>query len=246
MICIMSPSLSMEECEDHYINLTVPQRIDMARRIVDFVNKTSIDEIMTIMGINYKLAEMNKLRYERIKFDNNGSPAILCYTGTAYKNMNPSIFNDQEIEFCREHVRILSGLYGVLNPYDSVYEYRLELKSKISVDGTRDLYEYFGRVMYDDIVRCDRQIVNLCSNEYSKSVKPYITSRDMFITCVFKTNKNGYLRIVANDAKAARGRMVNFIVRNRITRVELLKEFDELNYRFDKTLSNSGEYVFIK
>lgn len=246
MIFIISPSLSMEECNDWHVNLTIPNRIDMAKKIVNHINELSVGEIMCIMNVNSKIADLNKRRYEKMKFDDKGSPAILAYTGIVYKNINPSIFDNEEVEFCKSKVRILSGLYGVLNPYDSIYEYRLELKTKISVDGKKDLYDYFNTTIYEDLTKEDREIINLCSNEYSKAVKSYVSDQDSFITCNFKISKNGELKTLATDAKAARGRMVNFVVRNKIDKISDLREFDELGYKFEKTLSEANEYVFVK
>lgn len=246
MIAIISPSLTMEECSDNYTNLTIPFQVDMAKKIVSRINELDIQNIKSIMNINEKLATINKLRYKKIKFDNNGSPAILSYTGTVYKNINASIFDSEEIEFCKKHVRILSGLYGILKPYDSIYEYRLELKTKIDIENSNNLYDYFGNSIYKCLISKDREIVNLCSGEYSKAIIPYLTNEDKFITCSFKINKNGVLKTFATDAKATRGRMINFIVKNKINNVELLKNFNENGYVFKEELSNDSEYVFAK
>lgn len=246
MIAIISPSLTMEECSDNYTNLTIPFQVDMAKKIVSRINELNIQDMKSIMNINEKLATINKLRYKKIKFDNNGSPAILSYTGTVYKNINASIFDLDEIEFCKKHVRILSGLYGILKPYDSIYEYRLELKTKIDIEDSNNLYDYFGNSIYKCLISEDREIVNLCSGEYSKAIIPYLTNEDKFITCSFKINKNGVLKIFATDAKDTRGRMINFIVKNKINNVELLKNFNENGYVFREELSNDSEYVFVK
>lgn len=246
MIAIISPSLTMEECSDNYTNLTIPFQVEMAKKIVSRINELNIQDMKSIMNINEKLATINKLRYKKIKFDNNGSPAILSYTGTVYKNVNASIFDLEEIEFCKKHVRILSGLYGILKPYDSIYEYRLELKTKIDIEDSNNLYDYFGNSIYKYLISEDREIVNLCSGEYSKAIIPYLTNEDKFITCSFKINKNGVLKTFATDAKATRGRMINFIVKNKINNVELLKNFNENGYVFREELSNDSEYVFVK
>ena len=246
MIAIISPSLTMEECSDNYTNLTIPFQVDMAKKIVSRINELNIQDMKSIMNINEKLATINKLRYKKIKFDNNGSPAILSYTGTVYKNINASIFDLDEIEFCKKHVRILSGLYGILKPYDSIYEYRLELKTKIDIEDSNNLYDYFGNSIYKCLISEDREIVNLCSGEYSKAIIPYLTNEDKFITCSFKINKNGVLKTFATYAKATRGRMINFIVKNKINNVELLKNFNENGYVFREELSNDSEYVFVK
>lgn len=246
MITIISPSLTMEECDDNYINLTLPIQVDMAKKIVSVINDFDIEKIKNVMNVNEKIALINKLRYEKIKFDDKGNAAILSYTGTVYKNINASVFDRDEIEFCKKHIRILSGLYGVLNPYDSIYEYRLELKTKLEVDNKNNLYDYFGSSIYENLISIDRTIVNLCSNEYSKAVQPYLTSNDKFITCSFKINKGGILKTLSVEAKAARGKMVNFIVKNKINEVEVLKKFNDGGYSFRDDLSNDFEYVFVR
>lgn len=248
MITIISPSITMEECNDNdnYINLTLPVQVDMAREIVSAIKEFDYDEIKTMMNVNEKLALINKLRYEKIKFDDKGSAAILAYTGTVYKNMKASVFDKEDIEFCRDHIRILSGLYGILNPYDSVYEYRLELKTKLKVGNKNNLYDYFGDSIYKNLVSKDRTIVNLCSNEYSKAIEPYLTDKDKFITCSFKVNKGGILKTLSVEAKSMRGKMVNFIVKNKIDDPVKLKDFNEGGYFFKKDLSSELEYVFVK
>ncbi len=246
MIAIISPSLTMKNCSDDFFNLTLPSQIDMSKKIVEEIRKLSLEDLEKILCVNSKVGKLNFERYENLKFDEFGSPAILSYTGTAYKNIKPSIFNEEEIKFCSEHVRILSGLYGVLKPYDSIYEYRLELKTRINILGNEDLYKYFGDSMYKNLVNCDRKIVNLCSSEYSKAIIPYLSHEDEFLTCSFKINKNGILKSISTDAKASRGSMINFIVKNKINDFESLKNFNDNGYTFDERLSNSTEYVFVK
>lgn len=246
MLSIISPSLTMKEISDNYMNLTIPVQIDMTKKIVNEINKFTFDEIRDVMRINDKLAIINKTRYKKMKFDDHGGAAILSYNGTVYKNIKASSFDRDEIEFCKNNIRILSGLYGMLRPYDSIYEYRLEMKTKIKIGDKGNLYDYFGKTIYENIVSKDRVIINLCSKEYSFSIEPYLTSNDKFITCNFKTNRDGILKILSFDAKAARGMMVNFIVKNRINNHEDLKKFNENGYVFDEKLSNEREYIFIK
>lgn len=245
MIAIISPSLTMEECSDNYVELTLPKQLEKSKKIVNTIKKFTDQDMKNIMKINDKIYESTKKRYHNIKFDLNGSPAISTYTGTVYKNINSSSFNKDEIEFCRKHIRILSGLYGILNPYDSIYEHRIEFKMPIYIEG-RDLYKYFGDSIYNSLISEDREILNLCSNEYSKAIVPYLNSGDKFVNCSFKVNKNGVLKTLSVEAKKARGKMVNYIVRNKINTIEELKYFNEDGYEFRKDLSNDLELVFSK
>lgn len=246
MIAIISPALTMRECSENYIDLTIPQQINKAREIISEINKLSYEDFKRIIGVNDKLAELNKFRYKHIKYDEYGTAAILAYIGTAYKSINASIFDGEEIDFCRKHIRILSGLYGVLNPYDSIYEYRLEMKTKISIGNSKDLYDYFGKSLYDELIKDDRQIINLCSEEYSKAVTPYLTEGDSFITCSFKIYRNGNLKSYSSDSKSTRGLMVRFIIENRVNNIHLLKEFRGNGYTFNESLSTEYEYIFTK
>lgn len=246
MVCIISPSITMKEVDDNCNNLTMPTYIEKAKEIVYKINSMSDEEISDIMEIDGELLKTNRWRYKKFKFDLNGNPAILSYTGTVYKNINANIFDNEDIEFCKEHIRILSGIYGILRPYDSIYEYRLEFKSKVKIGKFKDLYEYFGKCIYDDLVKCNNEILNLCSNEYSKAIIPYLSEKDKFITCSFKIKKNNTIKSYAMDSKITRGKMVNFIVKNKINRYKDLKEFNENGYSFNNALSNENEYIFIK
>lgn len=246
MIAIISPSLTMKNCSDDFFDLSLPSQIEMSKKIVEEIRKLSEKDLEKVLSVSSKVGQLNFERYQNLKFDKSGGAAILSYTGTVYKNIKASIFDDEEIKFCSEHIRILSGLYGVLRPYDSIYEYRLELKTKINILGNEDLYKYFQDSMYKNLIHHDRKIVNLCSSEYSKVIIPYLSNEDEFLTCSFKINKNGILKSMSTDAKASRGSMVNFIVKNKINDFESLKNFNDNGYTFNERLSNSREYVFVK
>lgn len=246
MLIIISPSLTMQDVSESFYDLTIPSQINRAEEIVSKIKSLTYDDMKIVMGINDKLAELNRFRYEKIRFDNKGNPALLSYTGTVYKNIKASAFNREEVEFCKKHLRILSGLYGVLRPYDSIYEYRLEMKTKISVNGSKDLYDYFGESIYDTLIKEDREIINLCSNEYSEIVTPYLTRLDKFITCTFKIKKGGVLKTLSVDAKQTRGMMVNFIVKNGIQNRYDLKKFSDNGYKYEESLSTESEYIFLK
>ncbi len=246
MLVVISPSLTMSKVDDNFKELTIPQQISKVKEIVKNINSLSYEEFKTKLSIKDKLAELNIERYKNFKFDNLGSAAILSYTGTAYKSIKAHSFSYDEMEFAGKNLRILSGLYGVLRPYDSIYEYRLEMKTPICINNSKNLYEYFGDSIYNNIVKDDREIINLCSEEYSKNLSPYIGERDRFITCSFKIKKGNVLRSLSTDAKKTRGLMVNFIVKNKIENKEYLKEFNDNGYEFNKDLSNDSEYVFVK
>jgi cytoplasmic iron level regulating protein YaaA (DUF328/UPF0246 family) len=149
----------------------------------------------------------------------------------------------------QEHLRILSGFYGVVRPLDGVVPYRLEMQAKINLENGRrmkDLYDFWGRMLYDEVIDEDRQILNLASKEYSKCIEKYLEPEDKFLTCIFGEEKDGKVIQKGTQAKMARGEMVRFMAEKKVKDFEELKAFDRLDYCFDEQRSSEKEYVFIK
>ena len=243
MIVFISPAKGFNETEVKPASL--PVLIDKSKIIMDELKKFSEEDIKKSMKVNDKIAALNKERFSDFKFDKNGIPAIYTYSGIQYKNIDAQSFTEEDIEFAEEHLRILSGLYGVLKPMDSIYPYRLDLLTKISVEGTKNLYEFWKDDIYRELSKNeDEIIVNLASDEYSKSVKKY-ADKEKYISCTFKVDKGGKLKVESTASKTARGKMVNYIIKNRINEPELLKEFKEDGYVFREDLSSEYEYVFV-
>lgn len=246
MIVMISPTKNMREVKEEYQNLTLPTFIESSKELIESLKEYSINDLQRTMKINEKLAHLNKTRYETMKFDEYGTPAILTYDGLQYKNIGATSFTNEEISYVKKHIRILSGLYGVLNPYDSIYPYRLEMQMKLKIRDYKDLYEYWNHRLYEQLTYHNNIIINLASNEYSKAIEKYVTDSVKYITITFKVEKKGNFKVEATASKMARGQMIQYMVKHQITKPEQLKEFHEGGYEYSKKLSNDHEMVFVK
>ena len=156
----------------------------------------------------------------------------------------PSVFEDSQFEYVQNHLRILSAFYGVLKPLDGVTPYRLEMQAKVGIGDAKNLYEYWGDMLYCSVIDNSRIIINLASKEYSKSIEKYLTLRDKYITIVFCELSGDKLVTKGTYAKMARGEMVRFMAENSIENPEDIKKFDRLGYAFRYDLSSDTEYIF--
>ena len=186
--------------------------------------------------------------------ERNLTPAVIAYEGIQYQYMAPAVFGGAETDYIQEHLRILSGFYGVLKPFDGVVPYRLEMQAKASAAG--DLYRFWGDKLYREVVRAERPengknrqgslIINLASKEYSKCVEKYLKPEDTYLTIVFGEMTDGKVKQKGTFAKMARGEMVRFMAENEVEDPEEIKGFDRLGYRFEEALSDEREYIFLK
>lgn len=253
MIIFISPAKGFKSVE--YKCSTKPMMIENSKEIISTLKKLSLEEICKIMKINEDIGKLNLDRFKKFKLDNNGNPALMSYDGIQYKNINASNMNKNDLQFANNHIRIISGLYGVVKPLDSIYPYRLEMQTKLNISNSKNLYEYWNNKIYKNIlgdIKSDKEkvIVNLASEEYSKIIKKYIDDDVKYITCTFKINKNNKLSTHSTYSKSARGKMVNYIVKNKITNFEHLKKFNSDGYSLNKEIISSDgnliEYIFVK
>lgn len=179
------------------------------------------------------------------------TPAVMSYSGIQYQKLAASVLEQGPLDYLQGHLRILSGLYGVLRPFDGVEPYRLEMQAKLSVDGARDLYGYWGSSLADALVGeleatgdRERCIVNLASKEYAKAVLPHVNDRVRVVTCLFGERRQGRLIQRATQAKAARGMFVRWCAEKGVTRAVSLASFKEAGYFLDEQLSTPDELVF--
>lgn len=249
MITIISPAKNMKVDREGTRPVTMPYYMEEAKDIWGELRKMMPQDLQVLMKINDKLAEDSFDRIQHMKFDMEGTAAIETYDGIQYKYMNPQTFSEEGKAFAQKHLRVLSGLYGVVRPYDSIYEYRLEMLTKMSVNDSKNLYDYWGRKIHDRLIEDligEKVIVNLASDEYGKTVKKYVKPPYRMITCHFKVFSKGQYKVQATAAKMARGSMVRYICENGIDNPEKLKNFDWEGYRFEESLSGPEEFVFLQ
>jgi len=195
---------------------------------------------------NDSIATLNFNRIKQLSLENAHTPAILAYEGIQYQYMAPHIFEEQHFEYIEEHLRILSGFYGLLRPFDGVMPYRLEMQAKLSVNKSKDLYAFWGNSLAKKLSEETDIIINLASKEYSKSITPHLPSHTRMITCKFGEFKGDKIIEKATACKMARGEMVRFMAEHHITSPDAIKTFDRQDYRYQESYSSENCYVFAK
>ena len=174
------------------------------------------------------------------------TPALLSYEGIQYQYMAPGVFETRHWDYVQQHLRILSGFYGILRPLDGIVPYRLEMQAKLKMGSTQDLYAFWGDRIYRELAEGEDFLLNLASIEYSRAAEKYIDRKTRFVTCVFGELSDGKVKVKGTMAKMARGEMVRFMAERGVRDAEGLKGFDRLGYRYCQEKSGDKEYVFIK
>ena len=206
-------------------------------------------EIASLMSLSDKLASLNFDRYQswkaEKKISDNSKPALLVFKGDVYQGLQAEDFKKGDLNFAQKHLRILSGLYGALKPLDVMNPYRLEMGTKLQINGWKNLYEFWGESVKKDLLKDSDTIVNLASNEYYK-VLGNISDEAKVVSPVFKDYKNGNYKIISFYAKKARGLMARFIIQNRIKKTDELVDFDLDGYKYSKADSTTDSPVFLR
>lgn len=244
MKIILSPAKKMNVAPDLLAFQGMPVFLGQTEEILSWLRTKSYGELKKLWGCNDKIAKQNMDRIQHMNLHRNLTPAILSYEGIAYQYMAPSVFEDCQLEYVQEHLRILSAFYGVLKPADGVTPYRLEMQAKAAVGSHKNLYELWGRRLYEEVCDEDGIIINLASKEYSKCVEKYLTEENHYITVTFCEKSGGKLVAKGTYAKMARGEMVRFMAEKQIKIPEEIQAFDRLGYVFREDLSTDREYVF--
>lgn len=224
----------------------MPVFMEDTERIMKWMQALSYEEAKKLWVCNDKIAEQNYERFACMDLYHHLTPAILSYEGIAYQYMAPSVFEYGEFDYVQENLRILSAFYGALKPMDGVTPYRLEMQAKAKVEGTKDLYAFWGDRLYKEVLDEDRIIINLASKEYSKCIEKYLQPEDTFITCIFGEYTGEKVVQKGVYAKMARGEMVRFMAEKNITSPEQMKQFDRLGYQYSDRMSKDTEYIFLK
>ena len=221
--------------------------------LVKALRKLSVSELAALMGMSEKLAILNVARYRNWQTrpdPANSKQALLAFKGDVFDAMGIESYTMKAFNFAQQHLRILSGLYAILRPLDLIQPYRLEMATRLSAGSSKNLYEFWGDKIHrslSDLLQREQSgiLLNLASLEYFKTVRANRLKATV-ITPVFKEQQDSGYRVVAIYAKKARGRMCDFIIRNRIKRPENLKSFNLDGYRFHARLSTDTQWVFVR
>lgn len=246
MKLIISPAKKMKVDTESFpyrdLPMFLPNTEEICRRLQDM----SYDELKTLWRCNDQIAQLNVRRLQEMDLHRRLTPAVLAYEGIQYQYMAPGVFTDQEYAYIQEHLRILSGFYGILRPFDGVTPYRLEMQAKLKIGEYGNLYDYWGDRLAKALCEETDCILNLASKEYSICVSKYLSNSVRFVTCVFAEEKCGKPIEKGTMCKMARGEMVRYLAERQITNPEQVKSFKRLNYRFDEFRSDENTYMFIR
>ena len=254
MLLVVSPSKTFDfENPPRVRTATMPDHLDRSRALIDELRKLSMEELAALMKISPELADLNFRRYVSWREDYaapEAKQAVFLFKGDVFKGLAAETLNEADLAFAQEHLRILSGLYGVLRPLDLMLPYRLEMGTRLVNAAGKNLYAFWGSVITDSLnalLATEEKpvLVNLASAEYFKSVKGKELKGEL-ITPVFKDFKNGAYKVIGFYAKKARGMMAGYMIRNRLSDVEDLKGFDGDGYAFAPELSSEREWAFTR
>ena len=246
MRLIISPAKKMNVAPDILEFQGYPEFLEDTDKLRRFVSGLSYGEAKELWKCNDTIAEQNFERFRDMDLRRNLTPAIMAYEGIQYQYMAPTVLDEEAIAYVQEHLRILSGFYGILKPLDGVVPYRLEMQAKAHVDGHKNLYAFWGKRLAETLFKETDTIINLASKEYSKCISAHLTPEITFITCVFGEYVNGKIVEKGTYAKMARGEMVRFLAETKAQSPEAMKAFDRLGYHYDADASDAKTYVFVK
>ena len=243
---IISPAKKMAEDTDSLACEGLPAFIDRAEILKEWLRGLSFAELKALWACSDAIVEQNVERLARMDLRRNLTPAILAYDGIQYTYMAPSVFEAGQFAYVQEHLRILSGFYGVLKPMDGVVPYRLEMQAKAMVADCANLYDFWGDALYCEVMDESRILVNLASKEYSKAIERWLCPSDTYITCVFGELANGKVVQKGVYAKMARGEMVRHAAEIGAQSPDQLRDFAWSGYSFDESRSSADTLVFLR
>ena len=246
MRIIIAPAKKMVVDTDSFAVDGLPVFLEQTERLRAALQGMSPSELQTLWKCNDAIAKLNVERLSAMELRRRLTPAIVSYEGIQYQYMAPGVMETAQLDYLREHLRILSGFYGLLRPFDGVTPYRLEMQAKLSVDGHRDLYEFWGDTLAHQLTAETDFVLNLASKEYSRAVEPHLPKSVRFLTCTFGEQKDGKVIEKGTMCKMARGQMVRWLAENNVTSWANVRAFDQLGYRFQPELSDENHDVFLK
>ena len=254
MLLVISPAKTLDyETPVSTESYSMPAYLKDSRQLVERARRYSEFDLMEVMAVSAKIATLNVERFQhwRTPFTpRNARQALFAFKGDVYGGLSAASLNDGDVEFAQAHLRILSGLYGLLRPLDLMQPYRLEMGRKIDTERGKNLYAFWGEMITQGLNQQLKQLgsetlINLASNEYFKAVKPALLQAQI-ITPEFKDYKDGSYKMMGVYAKRARGLMSRYIIQQRITDPAALQAFAVEGYSFNSKLSNGNQWVFTR
>lgn len=252
MLIVVSPAKTLDyETPCPTNQSTLPEFIPQSSRLIEVCRKLTPDQLSSLMKVSDKIAGLNVARFAQWSKEftqENSRQALFAFKGDVYTGLDAYTLTDKQIDYAQSHLRMLSGLYGLLKPLDLMQPYRLEMGTKLENPEGKNLYEFWGEQITYKLNQNLQEIgskylINLASNEYFKAVKPKQVSAQI-ITPIFKDCKNGQYKVISFYAKKARGMMARYMIENKVSTLEALKAFNHEGYYFVEAESTKSELVF--
>ena len=252
MLTVLSPAKKLNKEKQSLDNCSSPIYVGDSEKLIHSLRKFSPKKLSKLMGISPALADLNVDRYAKwdVNHTEDVKPAVLTFNGEVYAGLDAISFSKKEKDYAQDNLRILSGLYALLKPYDLIHPYRLEMGTKLKIGRKNNLYEFWGDKIVNEINNLvakqkENVLVNLASNEYFRSINKKKLEATV-ITPVFKDFNNGKYKTVMVYAKKARGMMAGYIIKNKIDKAENLKGFDAAGYCYNEEASTEKELIFYR
>lgn len=245
---IISPAKKMRVSDAAPWPTHEPRFLARAEKLADAVRALDRDAAQRLWKCSDRLADLNYERFRAMDLARGTTAAVVAYEGIQYTHLAPQVMDVGQLEWLDAHLRILSGLYGILRPLDGVAPYRLEMGARLAAGGARDLYDFWGDALYESLAAegCST-VVNAASVEYARAVTPWVRpDGPQVLTCLFGAVRDGRLRQAATEAKAARGAFVRWCAERRVGDAEDLCRFDERGYALDERRSDDATLVFVR
>lgn len=245
---VISPAKKMRAQDSPPWPVREPALVGRAEVLARAVRDLGRDEAQRLWACSDRLADLNYERFRSMDLHQDTTAAVVAYEGIQYTHLAAGVMSERELEWLDKHLRILSGLYGILRPLDGVVPYRLEMQARLATEGARDLYAFWGDSLYESLANegCDL-IVNVASVEYARALTPWVCADGpQVLTCLFGTIDGDRLRQRATEAKAARGTFVRWCAERGVGRAEELRDFHERGYALVPDMSDASTLVFAR
>ncbi len=243
---LLSPAKKMEEDPDSIAPASQPEFLAETGRLLEILRAMPFASLKALLACSEELARLNYDRYQAMDLRRAATPALLAYQGIQYQYMAPQVFEQAYFDYLQRHLCILSGFYGVLRPLDAVVPYRLEMQARLTVDGCRGLYSFWGAKLAASVCRDADVVLDLASAEYARAVKPHLPPELPFVKCVFGELSGKNVVEKGVYVKMARGEMVRWMAERQIFGTEPLKHFSRLGFAFDPGRSTPRRLVFLR
>lgn len=244
MKIIIAPAKRMKVDQNSFPVQSRPQFLAKTQILAHFLRSRSKKQLKELWQANDQIVTKGQEQLQQLDLKRGLTPAIVAFKGLQFQYMAPDVFTEPALKYIQNHLRILSGFYGCLRPFDGVAPYRLEMKTAMT--GFRDysLYHFWGSALADALFAEDKVVLNLASAEYARAIKPYLNDQRQMITVVFQEKRKGKWRTIATHAKMARGEMVRFLAEKQIKNPAGVQDFHDFNFKFQPTLSTAYCYFF--